>query len=265
MNETNLEPSAPRSSDPQIVLITGAAGGIGRATVAMFASQGWRVIGVDRSSFGADFPEASRFIQADISRGDHLERIFEQASAFSGYLNALVNNAALQVSKPLLETSVEEWDAVMASNLRSVFLSVKLAHPLFKAAGGGAIVNVSSVHAVATSANIAAYAASKGGLLALTRAMAIEFAPDDIRVNAILPGAVDTPMLRAGLDRGHLGGSTITQRLDNLARKTVNGRIGQPAEIAHAIYFLADHTQSSFMTGQALVVDGGATARLSTE
>jgi len=154
---------------------------------------------------------------------------------------------------------------VMASNLRSVFLGAKLAYPLLKAAGGGAIVNVSSVHAVATSANIAAYAASKGGLLALTRAMAIEFAPDNIRVNAILPGAVDTPMLRAGLNRGHVGGATIYDRLENLARKTVNGRVGKPEEIAHAIYFLADDTQSSFMTGQALIVDGGATARLSTE
>jgi NAD(P)-dependent dehydrogenase (short-subunit alcohol dehydrogenase family) len=153
----------------------------------------------------------------------------------------------------------------MASNLRSVFLGVKLAHPLLKAAGGGAIVNVSSVHAVATSANIAAYAASKGGLLALTRAMAIEFAPDNIRANAILPGAVDTPMLRAGLGRGHVGSGDILERLDNLARKTVNGRIGTPQEIARSIYFLADDAQSSFMTGQALIVDGGATARLSTE
>ncbi len=101
--------------------------------------------------------------------------------------------------------------------------------------------------------------------MALTRAMAIEFAPDNIRVNAVLPGAVDTPMLRAGLDRGHLSGGDIIARLDNLARKTVNGRIGKPEEIAHAIYFLADEGQSSFMTGQALVVDGGATARLSTE
>jgi glucose 1-dehydrogenase len=95
--------------------------------------------------------------------------------------------------------------------------------------------------------------------------MAIEFAPDNIRVNAILPGAVDTPMLRAGLSRGHVSGGTVLDRLENLARKTVNGRVGQPMEIASAIYFLADSTQSSFMTGQALVVDGGATARLSTE
>jgi NAD(P)-dependent dehydrogenase (short-subunit alcohol dehydrogenase family) len=153
----------------------------------------------------------------------------------------------------------------MASNLRSVFLGTKLAHPLLKAEGGGAIVNVSSVHAVATSADIASYAASKGGLLALTRAMAIEFAPDEIRVNAILPGAVDTPMLRSGLSRGHAGDGTMLDRLENLARRTVNGRVGQPEEIARAIYFLADTTQSSYMTGQALIVDGGATCRLSTE
>lgn len=257
------------SNQPQqslrTVLITGASGGIGRATVQLFAQAGWRVIAVDRAPFGEQFPADGLFIQADISLGSNLESIFAQARTFTGYLNALVNNAALQVAKPLLQTSVEEWDAVMASNLRSVFLGIKLAHPLMIAAGGGAIVNVSSVHAVATSANIAAYAASKGGLLALTRAIAIEFAPDNIRANAILPGAVDTPMLRAGLSRGHLQGEDIIDRLDNLARKTVNGRIGRPEEIAQAIYFLADESQSSFMTGQALIVDGGATARLSTE
>ena len=247
------------------VLITGAGGGIGRATIHHFAAKGWRVIGVDRAEFGAGFPQDGRFIRADISQPESTESIFEPARAFNPTLDALINNAAVQVAKPLVETSVEEWDAVMASNLRSVFLFVKLAHPLLKAAGGGAIVNVSSVHAIQTSANIAAYAASKGGLLALTRAMAIEFAPDDIRVNAILPGAVDTPMLRAGLGRGHVGHGDVEERLDNLARKTVSGKVGLPEEIAHAIYFLADNEQSSFMTGQALVVDGGATARLSTE
>ena len=256
MHNSNTSPS---------VLITGAAGGIGRATVNHFARHGWRVIGVDRASFGEGFPDTGWFIQSDISITENLESIFQQAHTFTTELKALINNAALQIAKPLLETSADEWDAVMASNLRSVFLAVKLAHPLLKAAGGGAIVNVSSVHAVATSANIAAYAASKGGLLALTRAMAIEFAADNIRVNAILPGAIDTPMLRAGLSRGHVTGEDLRQRLDNLALKTVNGRIGTPEEIAHAIFFLADETQSSFMTGQALIIDGGATARLSTE
>jgi NAD(P)-dependent dehydrogenase (short-subunit alcohol dehydrogenase family) len=247
------------------VLITGAAGGIGRATVSLFAEKGWRVLGVDRALFGEGFPRKGLFIQSDISRGEELEVIFAKAREFTDSLDALVNNAALQIAKPLIETTVEEWDAVMAANLRSVFLGVKLAYPLLKARGGGAVVNVSSVHAVQTSANIAAYAASKGGMLALTRAMAIEFAPDNIRVNAILPGAVDTPMLRAGLGRGHVGHGDMQERLDNLARKTVSGKIGMPEEIARAIYFLADNEQSSFMTGQPMVLDGGATARLSTE
>lgn len=246
------------------ILITGVGGGIGRACVQHFAGNDWRVIGVDRAELDYAFPKSGTFIQADISHPESVARIFQQAQNFHPSLDALVNNAAVQVAKPVLETTVAEWDAVMASNLRSVFLFAKLAHPLLKI-NSGAIVNVSSVHALQTSANIAAYAASKGGLLALTRAMAIEFAPDNIRVNAILPGAVDTPMLRAGLGRGHVGSGDLQERLDNLAKKTVSGKIGKPEEIASAVYFLADNEQSSFMTGQALVVDGGATARLSTE
>lgn len=247
------------------MLITGASGGVGRATVKLFTEKGWRVVGVDRASKAEDFPASGLFIQADISNPDDIKRVYETTLGFSDHLNAVVNNAGYQVTKPILETSVEEWDAVMTSNLRSVFLGAKLAHPLLVKAGSGAVVNVSSVHAIATSANIAAYAASKGGLLALTRAMAIEFAPNNIRVNAVLPGAVDTPMLRAGFNRGRLPNETDQDRLENLARKTVNGRVGQPVEIASTIYFLADASQSSFMTGQALVVDGGATCRLSTE
>jgi glucose 1-dehydrogenase len=247
------------------VLITGAAGGIGRATVQVFAEAGWRVIGIDRAPFNAPFPENGLYIQSDNALPQELETAYRQIRAFTENLYALVNNAAIQIPKPLLETSVEEWDEVMANNLRSAFVNAKLAHPLLKAAGGSAIVNVSSVHAVQTSANIASYAASKGGLMALTRVMAIEFAADNIRTNAILPGAVDTPMLRGSMSRGNLAGGNLSDRLENLARKTVNGRVGQPREIAHAIYFLADETQSSFMTGQALIIDGGATARLSTE
>ncbi len=249
----------------RMVLITGAAGGIGHATVLLFTEKGWRVIGVDRAPFGEDFPADSLFIQADISDPKTMESIFRRVRAFTPSLEALVNNAAVQIAKPLVKMTVDEWDMVIANNLRPAFLLAKLAFPLLKKGGGGAIVNVSSVHAIQTSANISAYAASKGGLLALTRAIAIEFAKDNIRVNAILPGAVDTPMLRAGLNRGHVQGEDVYTRLDNLARRTVNGRVGMPEEIAHAIYFLADNTQSSFMTGQAMIVDGGATARLSTE
>ncbi len=264
-SKADQQSAITESETHRTVLITGAAGGIGRATVKTFAQDGWQVIGVDRSGFNDAFPAGGLFIKADISLPEDMETIFQQAKAVTDSLDALVNNAAIQVAKPILDTSAAEWDAVMASNLRSVFLGIKLAHPLLKASSGGAVVNVSSVHAVATSANIAAYAASKGGLLALTRAMAIEFAPDNIRVNAVLPGAVDTPMLHAGLSRSHVGQGTLAARLENLAHKTVIGRVGTPDEIAEAIYFLADNQRSSFMTGQALIVDGGATSRLSTE
>jgi len=175
-----------------------------------------------------------------------------------------VNNAAVQICKPLVETLPEEWDQVMASNVRSVYLSIREAHAFLKKCGG-AIVNVSSVHAVATSRGIAAYAASKGALLALTRAVALELGEDGIRVNAVLPGAVDTPMLHAGLSRGHVAGGSIDELVRGLGGKHVMGRVGQPEEIGQAVLFLADAKRSSFMTGQAIIVDGGATARLSTE
>ncbi|MFZ3070828.1 MAG: SDR family oxidoreductase, partial [Anaerolineaceae bacterium] len=146
------------------VLITGAAGGVGRATVQLFSEKGWIIIGVDRQEIYPEFPADGLFIQADISVPANLEMIYQKASAFVPTLDAVVNNAGYQVAKPLVETTAEEWDLVMASNLRSVFLGAKLGHSLLKSEGGGAIVNVSSVHAIATSANIAAYAASKGGL-----------------------------------------------------------------------------------------------------
>jgi len=253
------------STRKKVVLITGANGGIGQAVVDLFLNEGWQVIGVDRRQEKVRQQKGFLYIEADISDPDKIKKIFAETKRFSPVLDAVVNNAAIQISKPILETSVEEWDQTMASNLRSVFFGAKFAHPFLRAAGGGAIVNVSSVHAIATSANISAYAASKGGLLALTRSMAIEFSPDNIRVNAVLPGAVDTPMLRRSMKRGQFGEESIQTRLENLANKTVNGRVGTPQEIAQSIYFLADNTQSSFITGQALVVDGGATARLSTE
>ena len=247
------------------VLITGAAGGIGKATVAHFTAQGWRVIGVDRKEVYAGFPTDGFFVQADLAQPQEVERVYREAAEFTSKLDTLVNNAAFQVTKPISQTSVEEWDQVIAVNLRAAFLGARYGFELLAAEGGGAIVNVASVHAVATSPNIAAYAASKGGLVALTRAMAIEFAPANIRVNAILPGAVDTPMLAVGFNRGHLAQGSIEQQKAELARKTVNGRIGQPHEIASVIYFLADSAQSGYMTGQSVVVDGGASARLSTE
>jgi len=249
----------------RFVVITGASKGIGRAAWEYFSQNDWFVIGVGRSPFRGDIPGEGHFIQADVSFEKDWQKIENEISGITDHLDAVINNAAIQITKPIVETSVEEWDQVINANLRSVFLSVKLLHPLLKAGKGGAIVNVSSIHAVATSKDIAAYAASKGGMLALTRALAIELAGDNIRVNTLLPGAVDTEMLRDGLNRGHAGDGTIDDRLEILASKTVSGKIGTPEEIARAIYFLAAQEESSFITGQPLIIDGGATARLSTE
>ncbi len=247
----------------KVALITGVAGGIGKATALLFADSGWHVIGVARRQTDS-LPGVHRLIRADVSDESQSQQVFAEVAASEGRIDALINNAAIQVSKPLVDTTPQEWDAVMASNLRSVYLAVRHAHPLLRG-HGAAIVNVSSVHAVATSANIAAYAATKGALTALTRALAIELAPDDIRVNAVLPGAIDTPMLHSGLRRGHLAGDSVQDLMQDLGRRTVMGRVGKPEEIARAILFLSDGDWSSFMTGQMLVVDGGATARLSTE
>ena len=247
----------------RVVAITGVSGGIGRATAHVFRESGWIVVGIDRRN-GASSPPVDQFIKADISETDAPHQIFESILSKQGRLDALVNNAACQVCKPLMDTTPEDWDQVFACNVRSVYLSVKQAYPLLRKSGG-AIVNVSSVHAVATSVGIAAYAASKGALLALTRAMALEFGPENVRVNAVLPGAVDTPMLHAGLSRGNAQGDSIIKLMRGLGKKHVMGRVGKPTEIGETILFLADSQRSSFMTGQSLIVDGGATARLSTE
>jgi NAD(P)-dependent dehydrogenase (short-subunit alcohol dehydrogenase family) len=247
----------------KVVLITGVAGDIGKATAQIFAEFGWYVVGVDQQKTDS-LDGVTRFIQADLSEPAGHKKIFEEISVSEGRLNALVNNAAVQICKPLLETSLEEWDTIMSNNVRSVFLAVLYVYPLL-CQQRGAIVNVSSVHAIATSRNIAAYAASKGALLALTRAMALEFGLDGIRVNAVLPGAVNSKMLREGLKRGHVEGNEVNDQIRKLSSKHIMGRLGSPNEIGRAILFLADNDQSSFMTGQALIVDGGATARLSTE
>jgi NAD(P)-dependent dehydrogenase (short-subunit alcohol dehydrogenase family) len=246
----------------ETVVITGVAGGIGKATARLFLKSGWRVYGVDKN---VHVPPAKgmRLFKCDLSDAVQSEKVFKKICEQAGKINALVNNAALQICKPVSKMEVAEWDEVMAVNLRSIFVAVRSTLPHFKT--GASIVNVSSVHALVTSSNIASYAASKGAVSALTRALAVELAEKGIRVNAVMPGAIDTPMLKDGLGRGQFGGGTPKERMAALAGRTPLGRIGQPEEIGQAILFLADHVRSSFMTGQALVVDGGATARLGTE
>jgi NAD(P)-dependent dehydrogenase (short-subunit alcohol dehydrogenase family) len=246
-----------------VVLVTGAAGGIGSATVRAFAQAGWKALAADRRAEGLS-PDASRLFRTDVSVEEEVVALVNEIGREFGRLDALVNNAAIQSAGPLAEMSAEAWDEVMASNLRSAYLTARHALPMLRAAQGS-IVNVSSVHAIATSTRISAYAASKGGLVSLTRAMAIEFAGDAIRVNAVLPGAVDTPMLHDGFRRGLVEGDSVEKRLAELARRTPLGRVGRPEEIAQGILFLADGARSSFVTGQMLVIDGGATAHLSTE
>lgn len=232
----------------RVVVVTGAAGGIGSATCELLEERGWDVVGLDRRP-----SPSTRSLEVDIADTDALIVALSSIDR----VDALVNNAAVQHFKPLLETTVDEWDSVHAQNLRGAFVCMKALHDRL-AKSRGAIVNVSSVHAVATSEDIGAYAASKGGLVALTRAAALEFASDGIRVNAVLPGAIDTPALRQGFARRADAERTLIDR-------TPLKRLGQPSDIAEAIGFLIDSERSSFVTGQTFVIDGGALARLSTE
>jgi len=247
------------------ILITGACGDIGSATARLFREEGWYVIGVDRRGKAGADEYINLVIEQDISVTKNIRQIFSIIKQNKvEHLNGLVNLAAVQVAKSILETTEEDWDDVFNSNIKSVFNAVKEAHPLLKK-GQGAIVNVSSVHAFATSINISAYAASKSALLGFTRSMALEFIDDNIRVNCVSPGAVNTQMLVDGLVRGSNGFETAQVMMDRLGLRHPIKRVGEPKEIANLIYFLIDNTKSSFITGQSVTIDGGALAQLSTE
>lgn len=244
------------------VLITGVCGGIGRAAAARFRSEGWRVIGADRAE-PVEALDIDRFELTDVSQSDEVAQLFERLSASMDGLHALVNNAAIQINKPIVETQDADWELIINTNVRSAFQCIRGAHPLL-AAVQGAVVNVSSVHAIATSMNVAVYAISKGALVALTRSAALELAADGVRCNAVLPGAIDTKMLREGLDRRpNPDGAEGNLRI--LAQRTPLGFVATAEDIAPSIVHLSDNQQSRYTTGQMLVLDGGATIRLSTE
>ncbi len=254
-----MTPSAQR-----VALVTGAAGGIGSAAVGTFAKDGWEILCVDKSPIEA--ADAGHTFCIDLAGIEEIQGLCAEIRGRYSRLDVIVNNAAVQIVKPLPETSPAEWDHVMAVNVRSAYLIVAGLLPLLQAAKG-AVVNVASIHALVTSAGMAAYVASKGALVSLTRAMALEFGGQGIRVNAVLPGAIDTPMLAAGLQRAQFSQPRTTgiSPMESLAARHVLGCVGKPEDVAEAIYFLADRNRSSFITGQTLIVDGGAAARLSTE
>jgi glucose 1-dehydrogenase len=229
-------------------VVTGALGGIGTAVCDHLEELGWNVIGTDR--FASDRPGAVRL---DMSDGAAIDSVLGALP----HVDGLVNNAAIQLFRPLVETEMDEWDNVADVNLRAPWLCVKALHHQL-AASHGAVVNIASVHAIATSLSIGAYATMKGGLTAFTRAAALELAEHGIRVNSVLPGAIDTPALRAGLDRRE-------EAEEGLIARTPLHRIGSPHEVATVVAFLLDNERSGFVTGAALPVDGGVLARLSSE
>jgi NAD(P)-dependent dehydrogenase (short-subunit alcohol dehydrogenase family) len=243
------------------VIITGACGGIGRAAATAFQRAGWHVIGVDQSPASNEL-DVDEFVLGDLAAERGVERIRAELGHVES-LDAIVNNAALQINQPLVHTSDEDWAAVMNTNVRAAFQMIREFHSALSAARG-AVVNVSSVHAVATSMNVAVYAISKGALVALTRSAALELAVEGIRCNAVLPGAVMTPMLESGLARrSHPDGPD--GNLNALIDRTPLGFVAAPEQIAPTIIHLADTDLSPYTTGQMMVVDGGATIRLGTE
>jgi len=236
------------------VLVTGAAGGIGKAICEVFLEEGYRIIGVDYRKT-AKLPyeilqfDVSRLSRADAACESFCRRVEELTE---GHLDALVNNAAIQIVKPIQEITAADWDATLATNLLAPFWLVQRFLPMLRAAKGS-MVNIASIHAMVTKSEFTVYATSKGALVTLTRSLAIELAPD-IRVNAVIPAATDTPMLLAGFKDNADG-------LQVLADYHPLGRVAQPEEVAQIALFLAS-PQASFMTGAIVNVDGGIGACL---
>ena len=222
------------------VLVTGAAGAIGAAALQAFEQNGFEVVGVDRE-------------QADLTRADEVKAVLSPLERLDAVFTAHGISGRSLGDGPVDACTEEAWDAVLAANLRSVFLVCKHAVPSLRAAGGGAIVTLSSILGLVGDEDFAthAYAASKGGVIALTRAMAAAYAKDGIRCNVICPGLIETPMSRrAQEDPG------ILARLPEL--QPLTGGFGRPEDVAGAAVYLAT---APFVTGAVLTVDGGWTAR----
>lgn len=244
----------------KVAAVTGAGSGIGRATAILFATEGAKVAVINCVREGGErvvrqineLGGDAIFVLADVSRVADTQRMIQEAVNEFGKLNILVNNAGIELVRRTLETTEEEWDRVNAVNLKGVFFSSKAAIPEIAKSGGGSIINISSVNAVNGLPDLVAYSATKGGVLAMTIAMAKDVAPMNIRVNAILPAAVDTPMLRTYLNSQPDPEKALAEMINRHLLK----RIGSPDDIAKAALYLASD-DAQWVTGIALVVDGG--------
>ncbi len=247
----------------KVALITGGASGIGQATAERFAREGAAVAVIDIAQEAGETVAASiaetgseaLFIRCDVTKLAECEAAVGKIADRWSRLDVLFNNAGVTRRASALGTTEEEWNWVMAVNVTSVFLMSKAALPVMIATGGGAIVNTASGWGLVGGRNAVSYCASKGAVVQLTRAMAIDHGPDGIRVNAVCPGDTDTPMLA---NEAQQLGQSHQQILAESVDRPLQ-RVGRPEEIADAVLYLASE-QASFVTGTTLVVDGGGLA-----
>ena len=254
--------------EKKIAFVTGAGSGIGESIARLFAQQGAHVVLADLREDGAqqvarEIQEAggsARVQSLDVAEESQVKAAIEQVAALEGRLDILVNNAGISHVGSLLETSLEDWERLMRVNARGVFLCARegVRQMLAQSPHGGTIINMASVAAMIGIERRLPYCASKGAVLALTRSIAIDFATQGIRCNAICPGTVQTPFVEGYLARNFAGHEDeVRQQLH--ARQPI-GRMGQPDEIAYAALYLASD-EAAFVTGSAFVIDGGWTAK----
>jgi NAD(P)-dependent dehydrogenase (short-subunit alcohol dehydrogenase family) len=244
-------------------LITGGASGIGRATALLFARQGAAVSIVDLDAEGGE--AAARellgaggravYIPADLTKAVDCQRAVQRTVDGFGRIDILVNSVGIIRRATVLETTEKDWDRIMAVNVKSIYLLSKYAIPVLERSGGGSIINIASGWGLVGGPKAVAYCASKGAVVQMTRAMAIDHGGQNIRVNCICPGDTDTPMLR--YEASQLGAEEESFLAEAAYRPL--GRIGRPEEIAQAALYLASEA-SSYVTGTTLVVDGGGLA-----